>query len=277
MFCSKCGKQIADDALFCEGCGNPTGSSQNSAVPQQAVYVQTAPAGQYIVEKAPSIPVKEKEWKIMAIAMFVVQTVLTLGLLVAIVASEGKMIFSFIGDYPEWLLEKLWNEIGGLCYFVTIIYAAVQIFLGVSHYMLAYTRRMFNEHKRQVIASCISDALMGGLMPVAIGIVLAEETDGEISFMLVFIGIILLALNIATAVFYHKAGDIESFEKYKEGKVVGGNAAEPSAYDPNRALSRLADLANGGSGNVPNKWICNSCGTQNNNTDSFCSGCGKYK
>jgi len=36
MFCSKCGKQLSDDAVFCSGCGNPVGAAQtaNSAAPQ---------------------------------------------------------------------------------------------------------------------------------------------------------------------------------------------------------------------------------------------------
>lgn len=31
MFCSKCGKQISDDAAFCDGCGAPTGAGATSA------------------------------------------------------------------------------------------------------------------------------------------------------------------------------------------------------------------------------------------------------
>lgn len=34
MFCSKCGKQLRDDAQFCDGCGTPTGLA-NKPVEEQ--------------------------------------------------------------------------------------------------------------------------------------------------------------------------------------------------------------------------------------------------
>ncbi len=36
MFCSKCGKQIADDAMFCPGCGTPTVNNQANTQNAQA-------------------------------------------------------------------------------------------------------------------------------------------------------------------------------------------------------------------------------------------------
>jgi hypothetical protein len=40
MFCQNCGKQIPNDAKFCDGCGNAT-NIQEQAQPQQSTYQQT--------------------------------------------------------------------------------------------------------------------------------------------------------------------------------------------------------------------------------------------
>lgn len=278
MFCSKCGKQISDEAAFCEGCGNPTASVTNTAtqaVPQ-VVYVQQTPM-QVVASRTPAIPKEEKEYKTLAIGMFVLQSVLTLGFLIALVASEGRMIFSMFGNIPEWAMDDIWEEIGSIFVILLFGYLGLQVFIGILSYYLPYVHRNFSEHKKQVIGSCIADTLSLGIMPIVLGVVTAEEMNGELPVLLIFIALILAALCIFTAVLYKKAADSETYEKYRESKGAVGSAGEAAGYDTNKTLSRLTNIANGGNGSVAMTWTCPSCKTINKNTDSFCNGCGKYK
>lgn len=43
MFCNNCGKEIADDMKFCDGCGRPVGQQPNAAPQQPNPYQQTPP------------------------------------------------------------------------------------------------------------------------------------------------------------------------------------------------------------------------------------------
>ena len=45
MFCTKCGKQLNDDALFCGACGTPVSKSQNVVAPP---VVEVAPVKQEV-------------------------------------------------------------------------------------------------------------------------------------------------------------------------------------------------------------------------------------
>lgn len=274
MFCSRCGKQISDDAAFCDGCGTPVGSVQNVATQTapQVVYVQQA-----VVAKSSVMPKEEKEYKTLSIGIFLMQSVLALGFLIALVASEGRMLFSMFGNIPEWALEDMWEEISGLSTVLLFGYLGLQVFVGIMNYYLPYVHRNFAEHKKQVIGSCVADAIWLGIMPIVLGALTAEEFDGELPVLLIFIALILLALCIFTAVLYAKAADSETYEKYKESKGVAGGVGESADYNANKTLSRLSNIANGGSGEAPKMWTCSSCKTINKNTDSFCNGCGKYK
>lgn len=271
MFCSKCGKQIADDAAFCEGCGNPTASVTNTATQAapQVVYVQQA-AAPTSAKMTAAIPTEEKETKFIAIGMFLVLSVLTLGFMIALVASEGRMIFSMVGNVPEWAMDNIWKELSGIFVFLMFLYIACQVFTGFMNYFSPYIKRNFEEKKKQVIGSCISDALMSGIMPIALGVVTAEETDGDMPVFLILIAILLLALCIITAILYNKAANVETYNKYKESRIE-------KCGEANSTLSKLAKLNGSEEQSAPKLWLCNSCGTKNSSTEFFCKGCGKYK
>lgn len=49
MFCSKCGKQVFDDAMFCNSCGTPTTAAQPQCAPPPAQQYAPPPTPQYII------------------------------------------------------------------------------------------------------------------------------------------------------------------------------------------------------------------------------------
>ena len=50
MFCQFCGKQIADTARFCPGCGNAVSASQAVPVQAQVPVQPQAPASEEVID-----------------------------------------------------------------------------------------------------------------------------------------------------------------------------------------------------------------------------------
>lgn len=99
MFCTNCGKEIPDNANFCDGCGAQIGTTQ--AQPQQTPYSQPQQAT-YIQQPAPQQPVFQQQ-PYYPTSNIIIQdfankanTIKTLGIVATVLCFGIGFIFSII-------------------------------------------------------------------------------------------------------------------------------------------------------------------------------------
>lgn len=104
MFCRNCGKEIADQAKFCPGCGAAVGQA---AAPAAASVKKAAPS--VVMPKA-----KKKNGKVLVAAVAVVLVALVIfgavKLLGSLGGGKGSEGFVFVNEDGEWLLQKDMKE-----------------------------------------------------------------------------------------------------------------------------------------------------------------------
>ena len=72
MYCSNCGKELPDNAKFCNNCGAQQGAAQPAAAPRPQPAPPPPPQGQYPTQPEPTTPVpngKKKTWGIILLVL----------------------------------------------------------------------------------------------------------------------------------------------------------------------------------------------------------------
>lgn len=247
MFCSKCGKQLHDDAVFCTYCGNPTSNSAEGRkpatipVPQSVYAVQPHVKPYYPAQvttmkieppNAPKLTKKEKNAVVTTGVIHIVSGIFT----ALILYFSGKVLFFSIEETAIIIL-------------LMILSAGVDVFLGVA--ALFKKRWAFLTIRILKIIDIIL-IFLGSLMSMM---------GGEAFTISLFdiIGIAFRAFIIAMASTCEKALSKDT-QQYREK----ANRKQPSRSNAGTVLSS-------------NKWICTKCGAHNSEGDSFCNDCGSYK
>ena len=248
MFCSKCGKEIADDAAFCSGCGfGVNGTAQTS-----------------IQVRIPAISEEEKNRKFRAMIVFFISAMIEVSVVLGMLLTKMQCLKLIIGDtsHAERYLEKMWDEHGSLIMMFNFLIIICEIILSIVFYIVPYIKRQFSSVKKHLISTVITDAVVvlaaGGWLAYYV------NSEGFDNFMVILVVVLLLFSKIFVAISYNIAANVEDGEKYIATKQS--------------VASKLSNLS---SGNVINSsnglWRCGKCGTENNNVDSFCKDCGNYK
>lgn len=100
MFCQKCGKEIKDDAKFCEGCGTPVNSVNET------------------VNKVKQQPKKKKGLSGCFITILVFIVIIAIGIIAASVQNEGiQRAVSGVNNESEYITLEEYNKIeNGMTY-----------------------------------------------------------------------------------------------------------------------------------------------------------------
>lgn len=277
MFCPKCGAQIADNSVFCSICGSSvaTNPQPQQIVQQQPNYVYVMPAQQVqpvaqvrpVVE--PKIPLgppifesKERGLTIAAAAIYML-----LGLISAIVVLVNceALLYAMDFNYRRDDIETL----SGVMYASAFIGLGLNICFGVfACLMKKWALIVIKVFSIMGIVSCgfsIITSLASMSVSSSVGSILLIISLLQLACYIVILCFLKVGL---TAMSYSvQAARYKFAQKAAQSEVstVPAYAATATSYDIPAQPSVLAS------------WICSTCGTENAATDSFCSGCGKYK
>ncbi len=266
MFCSKCGKEISNDATFCSGCGSVVNGSQSG------ISVSVA---------MPKMSAAEKDRKIRAVAVYCMAALMGLAVLWIMISTQFDCLTAILGDSyaAKQLIKESWEDYGGFIVLISVLMTLSYVIFGVVGYVVPLNKRNFAANKKTVVGnlvtSCIMDVVCGGMLCYIVG---SAELD---VFFIVLVTIVLAVADVFAAIAYVRAADAEVYAKFKEthlDKRIGSEGRKP--YSGKGVISRLSAINNGYTNEMkdaPRVWICNSCGTENSNTDAFCKDCGKYK
>ena len=291
MFCSKCGNQVKDDALFCDKCGYKLDGSvpinQSTATyPQQPIYQQT-PQIVYVNQPKHSFisdDPEETNRKLAAIIFFIVSGIMMLGAIITLVATKLGIIADMIeSDYPHSSIERAlqgsFEESKGFIIFFFFAYIAYIIFQSFTLW-LQCRKREFAKNRKAVKFNCVSDIVCILLVTLLIGISLSDATHGSTHFSVLYYVIIIaiITFKIIYAVLYSKAADYEEYLSGKERRA--------SSVPSNDWVCVHCGSSNAGNDTFCQKcgknytrqgWTCSSCGTFNDKNELSCKGCGKYR
>ncbi len=246
MFCSKCGKEINDNAAFCDKCGSPTGNCSLDNNSEKSVYVSP---------KRSDLAEKEKNKKIIAICAAVVCNIVAV--LFALTAFNNTGAF-FTGPRVEGLEEIFSEEFQG-----AQIWMILPVIADIGVYVYAYFNRCFEK----TFKGTVFTAVLYGLVPIWLVFSMLyicndglEENEYTLTFTFWLIYAVFLSIDIYRVIAYKKASDVEEYAKYDENK------------DTLRGLRCLSDESKNES-----DWKCKQCGSMNKSAQDYCKDCGKYK
>lgn len=251
MFCSKCGKEINDDAVFCDKCGSPTNNSltgnSNAERRNEKVYVS---------KESSAFAVKEKNEKMKAIIATIICC-----FVVVIFAFVAINDISIYVDGPRIeRLEEILSESGSALFPLLILVAVAD--LGFC--LFAYFGRNFEKFFKSIIGGAVVNALCPLIIIFsfykAIEETGYEKADYKISFFFVFMYAILLSVEAFRVITFKKASDAEDAARYYENKD---------------SLKGLKCLSN--ENDASTDWKCKHCGSTNKYSQDYCKDCGKYR
>lgn len=244
MFCSKCGKQLNDEATFCDGCGSAV---KKSAEPETA-GIQRAKAATN--EKA-LIERSRKNRAITVIAILNSVMFLFLCLAGATKLSAFEWLFT-----DEEIIDYIWEESAGMLTFLGFMEGLCCLAEIVLCFVL-YKRREFSAYKKIKLPSCIFTSIVVLLFCL----ILRKHITASGWFM----AILFVVGDIISLISVLKAAKSEDEAIYLES----------STYSRGRLHDKLSALReNDKKGDM---WECEECGTLNPSTQGFCKDCGKYR
>ena len=137
MFCTKCGKELAEHAKFCSDCG--------TQVPEVKQETKTAPCEETPIEGAPTTESKKK-WSAFALAGFIVSMASILffplagGIVGLILSRKGKAEIEAQdldgqGFATAGVVVGIVNIIRGIIQFIIVIALIVGMLAGLSSLM----------------------------------------------------------------------------------------------------------------------------------------------
>lgn len=260
MFCSKCGKELPEGAVFCPSCGgsvNGTNPTQPK-VPPSPVNYGSANSG---------ISAEEKNKKLVAIAAFILCAVMNLFFYWSIVISKGSIIF---GDYIN---HSIWGDSENTFFtVVSVLMTLGSIILAFTEFLLPYINRTFDKKRATVKGSLVPGFFLAGPMSVILAYKANKHCD-YIPIVLLVLGISVSALAIIVAITYSAAAYYERYQitKEKEATLKYDEIISPNGK---RYATNLARI----SGETQEEyWICPECGTRNRLLSDQCKDCGHYK
>lgn len=246
MFCSKCGKEINDNAAFCDKCGAKTNTSSKVG--------------------ANEITIEEKNMKIKAIAFFSVFAAACL-LFVMIVFSSGfdAVTALFTGGYSSSILELAFGEYRSVIITAQVILIVLEALFA---YILPYKNRSFST------STGISNLFIsaGDFFIIGLFIIIAVcHFSGEIEAQPLFwvLMVIFIVFDLVKLITYRKAREYE-----ESALTYGSKAVEKVNYSkkprPSWMPKEETKLSN-------EPWECPNCGAHNSYTQNSCKDCGKYR
>lgn len=248
MFCSKCGKQLNDGAVFCDGCG----AAVNSSSPEQT-STGAQRANGALSEKTQA----ERSEKMRAIAVTAIISAVELIILFIAMSSELSSLKFFFNDGKgENFLKHMWDKQGGL----TKVIGVLLMFAAVMDVVMCYIhsrRRTLSAYKKVLLINRIF------FSAIAIFACVLLKDYLDISGWLMVM--ILIAFNWLALKPIFKAAECENGALYLEKGVNG----KGRFYDKLSTLHENEDKAN--------LWQCKTCGTFNSHLQNYCKDCGKYR
>ncbi len=251
MFCSKCGKEIADGSAFCSACGNPTAFNQAQVNLRSGMNMNTPDAG---------MTNEEKTKKLAAVWSFILVSLAELFMAWSICVSEGRILFG--SDMPDRILSRWWEDNSWLFvlagFFLTFD-VLINIFI---FYVVPYVNRIFEKTKKNIIIQYIFKVVIFTFLPLifAAGI---DETLDIFSAWLVLFGLFVAVLYAVALIAYCKAANCERLEKF---------GVEVKDHAPN-----VSNLTEDNTDAPKDFWICPKCSSHNSSAQSQCKDCGYYK
>ncbi len=263
MFCSKCGKEISNDAMFCSYCGFTTSNAnqQQSVHSERPVnYPHQAALNQYNVYNPPKplvpktagpilVP-KERGFIIAASVIY-----MALGIITALIAitSTETILNTLSYDYRDIMKNAV--TVG------SVIGLGINLFFGIMS--LLYKRWALLVLRVITILGIIGNGFSIIQFFVQIGQI-SQTYSGygytvKINYIMLFVYLLQIGFNIMLLCFINTGAKALSYnvQSYREkSKDRGSVFANTTTEDC---------------------WICGSCGAHNKKGDSFCKDCGKYK
>ncbi|MGN0686756.1 MAG: zinc-ribbon domain-containing protein [Oscillospiraceae bacterium] len=291
MYCSKCGQQIADDAVFCQKCG----TAVNDKAPSAASTPQVSN------KKQITIPDEEKEKKMRLIKQYCVHNLIIVAFIISFLATKGFNFF-FIDSaelahtafrssmsYKD-IVDVLWSSTGWIYYLVCLPVILEIAFETYRCIIEPYKNRSFNKQYTRFHASCLADAFIAIIIFFVIAVFGFPQLGDEFVwcklewYILFFIGCVLFVFvfsRLFMSRLYRLAAEAE-FSNLKSNllppdttKTIDNKAPDFMKNKVESALSKLTTMSDEDS--QSDKWICKSCGTPNEKLSGQCKGCGKYK
>lgn len=248
MFCSKCGKEIRDDAVFCDKCGAKAGGGTDRSISE--------------------ISFEEKNLKMKAIAMFGIFASACLLFVMVVFASDFDAVTSlFTGGASSSILELAFGEYNSVIIIAQLILIAFEALFA---YILPYKNRCFSASSG--ISNLFTSA-SGSLITILFIFLIISHFSGDIEVQPLFwiIAGVFIVLDLVKMLSYRKA------REYEESVLAYGNKAfekvnyskkpRPSWMPSEETETKLS--------NEP--WECMHCGAHNPYTQNSCKDCGKYK
>lgn len=251
MFCSKCGKEINDNAAFCDKCGNPTANSSAASTTMERIVEKV-----YVSKESSAYAVKEKNEKMKTI----VATIICCFVVVIFALVAINDIGLYVDGPRIERLEEIISESGSVLVPILILLAIAD--LGLC--LFAYFGRIFEKFFKNIIATSVVNALCPLIIIFAFYKAIEEagyeKADYKISFFFVFMYAIFLLVEVFRAITFKKASDAEDAARYYENK------------DSLKGLKCLSK-----DNEIVTDWKCKHCGSTNKSGQDYCKDCGKYR
>lgn len=250
MFCSKCGKEINDNAAFCDKCGNPTANS-----PAEDNVAEKVVGRVYISKENSAYISKEKSQKMLAI--FAAAVCIITAIIFAITATNNIGAF-FTGPRVERLEDIISEEFNGSA--VCMLLPAIA---DIGFYIYAYFNRCFE----RTFKGTVFTAVIYGVMPLLLAFIMLntfneglEENEYTLTLAFWMMYIILLGVVVYRVIAHKKASEAEEAAVYYEKK------------DSIKGLKCLSK-----DNEIVTDWKCKHCGSTNKSGQDYCKDCGKYR
>lgn len=265
MFCSKCGKELPNDAVFCTYCGNQTSNSapvqqtephpQPVYTPPQPVYMPQKPVVHYR-PAAPMINGYETHGTV-KLTQKENYTIIATGLIYIIV----EILMTLI----NWKSYSLMVD-GEFVTVVSIILGCViAAFFGVA--AILKKRWAFLTIRVFMILGIVSNALsviFTFVLTSASGSAVSSAgVNAQVQLDLVSLLLLLLSIGyqVVMVIFTSSCARVLSQETQNFRSKTDG-----------KKLIKHYEIKSEG-----NEWVCAKCGAHNSIGNSFCKDCGSYK
>ncbi|MBO5266198.1 MAG: zinc-ribbon domain-containing protein [Ruminiclostridium sp.] len=244
MYCSKCGKEISDSAVFCDKCGNKVGASIES----EKIYTRET--------KSDGMSSEEKERKLRAVIVFIMVCLISMGAVLALLAEDSGALDLVLDFEYESHINALKEALSEYDILIKILLFGSIIVSSVVNYIIPFMKRDFEGGFKGVLSTGVFDALC----PVIVFFILKTSEVSEY-FTVNFFGfmgyIVYLFAVVCNVIAYKKAAEAETTAYYYNKKSNNNNL-----------LNKLG---------ANEEWKCKHCGTINKPTMDYCKDCGEYK
>lgn len=266
MFCSKCGKELAEGTVFCPSCGNPVNSVNQAAAADSPNVANSAPAKN-------EISAEEKTKKLVACGAFFFSMALELFFLWWIVGSKGRLILG--NEYSEMFINKFWDELGWILIIPALFGTLNELFNAFMFYIIPYINRSFDLCYRKLVVCLVCEFVVVVMYCCGLFFTNDHVDFEDVISPVIVIGLLLIfAFKFVAAVDYRIAADCEYAAMLRE-KGTSIYAADTKPRNRKAYASKLASISGGEA--REEYWECPECGARNRWLSDQCKDCGKYR